>query len=125
MSGTTTLTRRQVLAACSKLAGAQLTNPFGDTSEIFKVSGRIFAAISDDHAGTLITLKCEPDYAASLVTRYADISPGYHMNKKHWISARLNRAVPATLLRELITDSYELVFAALPTHERDRLAPAN
>jgi predicted DNA-binding protein (MmcQ/YjbR family) len=121
MSETTRLTRRQALAACLKLSGAQLTNPFGDTSDVFKVSGRIFAAISQDEEGSLITLKCDPGYASSLISRHDDISPGYHMSKKHWISVRLNRSVPATLLRELITDSYDLVVAALPAPARGSL----
>ncbi len=37
------------------------------------------------------------------------ISPGYHMNKKHWITVESG---------ELVTDSYRLVVAHLPKAER-------
>jgi hypothetical protein len=37
-------TQHQAMSLCSSLADAELTHPFGDTSAIFKVSGRIFAA---------------------------------------------------------------------------------
>jgi predicted DNA-binding protein (MmcQ/YjbR family) len=122
------VTQHQAMSLCSSLAGAELTHPFGDSSVIFKVSGRIFAAISGDDPSSLITLKCDPGYAASLVSEYDDIKPGYHMNKRHWISAPLGRPVdpsgrpvPGGLLRELIRESYDLVVAALPARERDRL----
>ncbi len=85
------------------------------------MSGRIFAAISEDAPSGLITLKCDPGYAASLVAGYDDIEPGYHMNKRHWISAPLGRSVPGGLLRELIRESYDLVVAALPARGRDGL----
>jgi predicted DNA-binding protein (MmcQ/YjbR family) len=117
-------TQHQAMSFCSSLAGAELTHPFGDTSAIFKVSGRIFAAISGDDPPGLITLKCDPGYAASLVAEYDDIKPGYHMNKRHWISAPLGRSVPGGLLRELIRESYDLIVAALPVRERDRLGVA-
>ena len=90
------------MSLCSGLAGAGLTHPFGDTSATFKVSGKIFAAVSGDGPSSLITLKCDPGYAESLVSEYDDIERGYHMNKRHWISVRLGSSVPDALLRELI-----------------------
>jgi predicted DNA-binding protein (MmcQ/YjbR family) len=122
MPDQTTLTPEQARAACAALTGAQLTHPFDNTSSIYKVAGHVFAAISFDDAGSIITLKCDPGYAESLVSGPEDIGPGYHMNKRHWISAHLGRSVPAPLLRELITKSYDLVVAALPARERARLA---
>jgi predicted DNA-binding protein (MmcQ/YjbR family) len=52
-----------------------LTHPFGDTSAIFKVSGKIFAAISGEKSPGLITLKGDPGYAEALVSEYDDIKP--------------------------------------------------
>ena len=47
------------------------------------------------------------------------ITPGYHMNKKHW-----NTVVPGLaeeLMSDLIEDSYDLVVASLPRIEQAAL----
>ena len=50
---------------------------------------------------------------------YAAISPGYHLNKRHWISLRLDGSVPDELVEELLRESYGLVRASLPRSVRD------
>ena len=37
------------------------------------------------------------------------VEPGYHLNKRHWITVRLQGDVPDQRVRELIEDSYDLV----------------
>ncbi|MFH7018871.1 MmcQ/YjbR family DNA-binding protein [Flavobacterium sp. FlaQc-47] len=46
-------------------------------------------------------------------SQYQGIEPGYHMNKKHWISVHFNSDVPDSLIKELVKKSYELVFKNL------------
>ncbi len=49
------------------------------------------------------------------------ITPGYHMNKKHWNSVRLGGSVNLKLMHELVDHSYELVVASLTKKAREEL----
>ena len=53
--------------------------------------------------------------------QHAAITPGYHMNKRHWNTVVLDNSLPSKLVRELIDHSYELVVASLPKAERAKL----
>ncbi|MEJ1231219.1 MAG: MmcQ/YjbR family DNA-binding protein [Galbitalea sp.] len=63
---------------------------------MFKTSGnnRIFA-LSDLTGGPLrVSLKCDPEDSRALRAEFADITPGYHLNKRHWVTIVLNAAFP-------------------------------
>jgi predicted DNA-binding protein (MmcQ/YjbR family) len=68
-----------------------------------------------------MNLKCDPDRAALLRDQYRAITPGYHMNKRHWNTLTLDGTLPAALVRELIEHSYALVVAGLPAKVRAAL----
>jgi predicted DNA-binding protein (MmcQ/YjbR family) len=63
------------------------------------------------------TLKCDPEESEKLQARYEEITPGYHMNKKHWISVGFNGKVPDALIKELVKKSYGLVVDTLAKKE--------
>ena len=113
----------RVVRSCTKLPGAELSYPFGEGAAVFKVGGRMFAVVSEDDEPGRLTLKCDPDYAAYLTQHFDDIVPGYHMNKRHWITIALVPTLSTDLIEDLISDSYELILAALPTQLRKALAP--
>ena len=94
--------------------GARETTPFGPATLVYKVGGKMFGLTSPDDFPSSINLKCDPDRALALRDQYESITPGYHMNKRHWITLTLDGSVPAMLVRELIDHSYDLVVAALP-----------
>ena len=52
---------------------------------------------------------------------YESITPGYHMNKRHWNTLVLDGSLPSALVRDLVQHSYELVTAALPAARRREL----
>jgi predicted DNA-binding protein (MmcQ/YjbR family) len=116
-----TALRSRALALCSELAGAELTHPFGDDTAVFKVGGKIFALLPLVGEPGSVNLKVEPELGRSLVHDYAAITPGYHMNKRHWVTVQLDGTVPEEILRNLIEDSHELVVAGLPTKVRAAL----
>ncbi len=79
----------------------------------------MFALISLDEPLPRINLKCEPQRALELREQYADIIPGYHMNKQHWNTVYTTQGgLSPVLIRELIDHSYELVVASLPKKVR-------
>ena len=85
----------------------------------YQVGGKMFAAFCSDKEGEpVITLKCEPSHGVVLRGKYPHISPGYYMNKRHWISVRLESPVTDDFLRRLMDDSYRLVYDGLTKKAR-------
>jgi predicted DNA-binding protein (MmcQ/YjbR family) len=113
--------RDRVIAACGAKPGSAEDYPFGDQAAVFKVAGKMFALVTLGPAPGSVSLKCDPDLAASLRRRYAAITAGYHLNKRHWNTVTLNNSVPDDEVLDLIHHSYELVVARLPRAERDKL----
>jgi len=97
---------------CISKRGIEETFPFDDVTLVFKVKGKMFALLSLDK-GTSINLKCDPEKALQLREQYEDITPGWHMNKKHWNTVNYSSVLPDSLVRELIDHSYELVVSSL------------
>ena len=109
----------QILDACAAFPAVELSYPFGEEVAVFKVVGRMFAAVGVSGGHPLITLKSDPEDARALVSEFDDIAPGYHMNKKHWISIAVpSRGAP---VQELIAASYDLVVAGLSRAKRPLL----
>lgn len=82
--------------------------PFDEETLVFKASGKIFALVSLD--GDLsINLKCDPGKAIELRERYTAVTPGYHMNKKHWNTVIVDGSVPDKEIFSWIDHSYDLV----------------
>jgi predicted DNA-binding protein (MmcQ/YjbR family) len=82
---------------------------------VFKVGGKMFALAALDEVPTTVNLKCDPDLALDLRDRYEQVTPGYHMNKKHWNTVEIDTGIPDAELRKMIDHSYELVAKTLPT----------
>jgi predicted DNA-binding protein (MmcQ/YjbR family) len=116
--------RDHVLQACSGKRGAVEDYPFGDSTAVFKVAGKMFALVPLGGDPASVSLKCDPDRAAWLRRQYAAITAGYHLNKRHWNTITLDGSVPGDELLDLIDHSYELVVASLTRAERARLAGA-
>lgn len=55
----------------------------------------------------VVDLKCDPVFAAS-VRHHPGILPGYHMNKKHWITVLLDGSVDREILWMLVGHSFNL-----------------
>jgi predicted DNA-binding protein (MmcQ/YjbR family) len=114
---------------CRALPGVEEALPFGPDVVVYKVAGKMFAtaslpevAESPNMQPSRVNLKCDPDRAVELRDRHEDITPGYHMNKRHWNTLDLLGHLPSALVRELIDHSYSLVVAALPKAVRSQLS---
>jgi predicted DNA-binding protein (MmcQ/YjbR family) len=116
MNGTTLQT---FAAECAEgLPRTELEHPFGPDWEVFKVGGKVFMLMTEVPGRPVVILKADPGEAHALREQYSQITPGYHMNKKHWITLEGGAGVDQRLVRELVTDSYLLVVAHLPKAER-------
>ena len=88
--------------------------PFGPDVLVFKVRGKMFALAALEEVPPRVNLKCVPDLALELRDRYEQVTPGYHMNKKHWNTVEIESGIPIRELRKMIDHSYELVTKSLP-----------
>ena len=88
--------------------------PFGPDVLVFKIGGKMFALAALDEMPTIVNLKCDPDLALELRDRYEQVTPGYHMNKRHWNSVEIEGGIPDATLRKMIDHSYDLVAKKLP-----------
>jgi len=93
--------------------GVKLTLPFGPDTTVYKVGGKMFALFDIRDNPLRITLKSEPSNAIALREMFPAITPGYHMNKEHWITIVLDGSVPLEILYKMINDSYDLVYKSL------------
>ncbi|TDD15231.1 MmcQ/YjbR family DNA-binding protein [Kribbella turkmenica] len=100
------------------LPGADLEQRVDPDWSVYKVRGKVFLLMTNMPASPVVILKADPDNAAALREQYPDITPGYHMNKRHWITVEGGGTVDEKLVKELVTDSYRLVVGGLPKSER-------
>lgn len=101
---------------CLSKKGVTEHFPFDEETLVFKVGAKMFALSSLNQwekSEPSVNLKCNPDDAEELRAQYEDIKPGWHMSKIHWNTVAINRDVPDTLVKQLIDDSYHLVFKSL------------
>ena len=85
---------------------------FDNRTLVFSVKGKMFCA-TDVEDYELINIKCNPEEAILLREKYEDVTPGYHMNKKHWNSLNTKGKIPNKLMKEWIKKSYDLVVSGL------------
>ncbi len=74
----------------------------------------MFALAALDEVPVTVNLKCDPDLALDLRDRYEQVTPGYHMNKKHWNTVEIEGGIPDPELRKMVDHSYDLVAEKLP-----------
>ena len=70
-------------------------------------------ALTDVESFESINLKCDPEKGVQLREQYSSVLPGYHMNKKHWITVVMDGSIGDRLIKEWIDHSYHLVASSL------------
>lgn len=97
---------------CLGLADAREEFPFRPDLSVFKVGEKMFAlsALSEDPLS--VSVKCDPELGQQLRATYPSIVPGYHLNKRHWLTITIDSSVPDGLVADLVSGSYELVAGA-------------
>ncbi len=106
------------MGIAAELPAVTHEQPFGPEWEVFKVVGKVFLLATEMPGEPVVTVKCEPEHSLALQQRYEQVVPGYHMNKRHWLTIRAGGAVTRELVDELVRNSYELVVDGLPKTKR-------
>src|SRR5688572_13906671 len=95
--------------------------PFGPEAAVFKVRNKMFGLLMEGKEEARINLKCDPDEALALRDIFPAVTPGYHMNKKHWNTVLLDGSVPDGEIERMIDNSYRLVVKGMPANKRPLL----
>jgi len=105
------VTPAQLRRLCLAFPDAEETFPFGPETSVFKVGGKMFALAQLKQRPLKVSVKCEPELGEQLRGSYEEIVPGYHLNKRHWLTVTCGGEAPDELVRELAAGSYDLVAA--------------
>jgi len=95
------------------------TFPFDENTLVFKVADKMFAA-TDLQLFESVNLKVDPEEGVNLREQYPSVQPGYHMNKKHWITVLIDGSIPDREMKKWIDNSYNLVVAKLPQAKKQQ-----
>tara|TARA_B100000676_G_scaffold310925_1_gene379009 strand:- start:104 stop:502 length:399 start_codon:yes stop_codon:yes gene_type:complete len=96
--------------------------PFGPEVAVMKVRDKMFATLGEEQGEGRMNLKCDPDQALALRDIFEAVIPGYHMNKKHWNTIKLDGSIPEGEIQRMIDHSYALVVGGLPKKVREAMA---
>lgn len=112
---------------CRDLPDASVDLPFGPGAEVYRIRRKMFALLTrnprvSEHA--IVNLKADPDELPLLIASYSWILPGFHMNKKHWITVELRPGGDVELVEGLVEDSYDNVVLGLPARLKPTLRGA-
>lgn len=114
------MTHKEVEEYILSQRGAKLDYPFGEGVAVYKVKDKMFALIAEGRDPVRLSLKCDPLLAKTLQEKFTEVLPGYHLNKKHWITIILAGQLSWEEVQDLIRLSYNLVAgitgADLPQH---------
>jgi predicted DNA-binding protein (MmcQ/YjbR family) len=103
------VTPAQLRRFCLEQPGSREEFPFGPETSVFKAGEKMFALARLKRKPLQVSVKCEPELAEQLRGTYAEIEPGYHLNKRHWLTITCGGAVADELVRELVAGSHDLV----------------
>lgn len=91
--------------------------PFDETTLVFKVAGKMFL-LTDLVDAFSMNVKNNPEKVLELMEQYPSVLPGYHMNKKYWVTVMIDGSVPDNLLKQWIDESYMLIVSGFSGKEK-------
>ena len=95
--------------------------PFDEDTLVFKVEGRMFLFTGLEHPELLFNVKCDPEYALELRDRYAEVTPGFHCNKKYWNTVHGTPTLQDYVVCGWVLHSYTEVVKKLNRAQREKI----
>lgn len=88
----------------------------------YKVGEKMFAALCNPSEKydkmyanhNILSLKCDTLEWELLKNKYDDVLPGFYLDKRFWISLRLDGDLSNEVIEELCEKAYQLVYEKLP-----------
>ena len=107
------MTTDQLREFCKELPGVTEDIKW-DNDLCFSVGKKMFAVTGIENAEGGISVKTTPEKFAELTER-PGIRPAHYVARYHWVTVEDPDAVSDDGLRQLIRESYQLVFDKLPS----------
>ena len=107
----------EVRELCLSFEHVEECTPFDEVTLVYKVYGKMYALLALDQM--LFNVKCDPEKAIELREQYTFVTPGFHMNKKHWNTVDYTLASKSQIV-EWLNDSYQLVRSRVPRSKRNK-----
>ena len=95
--------------------------PFDFETMALRVKGKIFVLVPINASPNQANFKCHPDLAEILRQTYKAVTPGYHMNKRHWNTVVFDGTISDDEILEMVDHAYEQVVKGLPKRDREAL----
>ncbi|SET15665.1 MmcQ/YjbR family DNA-binding protein [Paenibacillus sp. NFR01] len=104
------MTKDEIIEYCLTYASTYHDSPFDPTSTVVRhlANQKMFALIFNRGGNLCINLKCDPERSDFYRSAYAEITPGYHMNKEHWNTVILDGELSEDVIKELVKHSFDL-----------------
>ncbi len=102
------MTHKEVEEYLLSMPDARLDYPFGEKVAVYKIADKMFALVEEGSEPVRLSLKCDPLLSKVLREKYESVMPGYHLNKKHWITVLLTGQLDWEQVKDLIRHSYQL-----------------
>lgn len=106
------ITHKELEDHLLSLPDALLDYPFGEKVAVYKSGDKMFALVEEGSQPIRLSVKCDPRLSKLLREKYESVMPGYHLNKKHWITVLLTGQLDWEQIQDLIRHSYLLVAEA-------------
>ena len=88
--------------------------PYGPDCVVFEVGGKQFCLVSLSGEHDFYNLKVDPALGEALRHRFEGVTPGWHMNKRHWVSVAYEGDVDDATQRLLLRHAYHRTALGLP-----------
>ena len=105
-------TRKEVLAFGQSFPDTYQDAPFHDENwqlVRLKKNRKAFLWTYVRNGQLCINVKVDPEKKWFWRAAYETVHPAYHQNKEHWNTIILNGTIPKDEIKEMITESYELL----------------
>lgn len=104
--------RQEVLNYGMTFPDTYMDAPFHDTNWVllrYKKNKRAFAWTYERNGYIWVNVKVDPEWRDFWRDAYPSVLPGYHQNKEHWNSIRLDDSIPDEEIKRMIAESYDLI----------------
>ena len=95
-------------APTANLRTAVLRHKNGKWYAIIMTVEKKTLGLEEDGKINILDVKCDPDLVGMLIQTYGFL-PGYHMNKRHWITILLDESVSEAKTLDFLDMSYDLI----------------
>lgn len=116
------MTLDEIDEVCRSLQGCEVQYLFESNPHMrsWCIGRKMFAWCATKQTPLAVQLKADPDLVPDLIANYEFIRPGYHMNKRHWITVQA-ASCPAPMLSQLLEDAHAVLASTLSRRDRLRL----